>query len=69
MDDIRKGLENSLRQTFESVPPEMWCGMAALLLQVVKDLSIEYYEKGQEELRRRMAEMLELFRQSMLEED
>lgn len=68
-DEIREKLREGLRETFESLPPEMWCAMSVMLFKEVKELCLEYYEKGLEELRKRWDDLLEFIADRLDEED
>ena len=68
-DEIRENLKEGLRKTFENMPPEMWCGVSAMLLAETKNICVEYYERGQEELRKRWELLLEFICNKVREED
>lgn len=67
--EIREKLRAGLRETFESMPPEMWCAVSVIMFAEVKDLCVEYYEKGLEELRKRWDSLLEFIGMQRSEEE
>ncbi len=56
--EMRKIIKESIEEMFESMPPEMWCGMSALLLDEAKQTCVEYYAKGQRALEEKWLALL-----------